>query len=199
VLGALTLSAMLLVLGLAAAVDAADAADLHSRDYLALAVGTLGVGLLVGAWYGRARGLTWLGIPLVLTLLVFGSSELSLEGGAGERRYAPQELSELEDTYRVGVGNLQLDLSALDFSERSTTIVANAGVGNVEVLVPRDADVRVEGRSGVGEVELFDQKQNGTSSRRLVTDLSPTGDGTIDLVLDLDVNIGKVEVNRAQA
>jgi len=63
--------------------------------------------------------------------------------------------------------------------------------------VPRTADVAVDGRAGIGEVDLLGQVANGTSAQRSVVDYGPGGDARIDLTLDLDVSIGQVEVDRA--
>lgn len=199
ILSVLTLSLLLLVLGVAAAVDSADAGDPSAKDYLALAVGTLGLGLVVGAWFGRARGLVWLGIPLIVAMITVGTVEMSFEGGVGDRRYAPQRIEQVQAEYRVGVGSLRVDLSALDFSERLTQVRATAGMGDVEIVVPADADVSVKGTAGAGEVELFGETDSGTSATRSTIDRSPTGDDRIDLILDLDVSYGKVEVTRATA
>ena len=57
----------------------------------------------------------------------------------------------------------------------------------------------IDGRAGIGEVDLFGQVANGTSASRSVVDHGPGGDNTIDLTLDLDVSIGRVEVDRAAA
>jgi predicted membrane protein len=75
----------------------------------------------------------------------------------------------------------------------------SAGVGNVEVIVPRNADVVVDGRAGIGEVDLLGQVANGTAAQRSVVDHGSGSGGTIDLNLDLDVSIGRVEVDRAAA
>jgi phage shock protein PspC (stress-responsive transcriptional regulator) len=198
-LGILTLSLLLVVLGVAAALAAGGAIDPEPDDLLAVAVGTIGAGLLVGAWFGRARWLTWLGLPLLVALIVVSASNVSLKGGAGDRRYQPATTAEIEPSYRVGVGNVRLDLSEVDFSEQPVRTKVSAGVGNVEVIVPRDVDVSIDGRAGIGEVDLLGQKENGTSATRSVVDYGPTGDGTIDLTLDLDVSIGRVEVDRAAA
>jgi phage shock protein PspC (stress-responsive transcriptional regulator) len=192
-LGMITLSALLIVLGIAAALEG----DVSTKSYLALATGVIGAGLVIGAFVGRARWLTWLGLPVLAALIVIGSVDLDLSGGAGDRRYEPTTLAELQNEYRVGVGNVRLDLSALTFTDGLTTIVASAGVGNVEVIVPAGADVRIEGRAGIGEIDLLGNKDNGTSADRTVVDLAPGGDGQVDLYLDLDINVGKVEVTRA--
>jgi phage shock protein PspC (stress-responsive transcriptional regulator) len=199
ILGLLTLSALLVVLGVAAALEAGGVIDPEPDDLLALAVGTLGAGLLVGTWIGRARWLVWLGLPLLIPLIVLSTSDVSLKGGAGDRRYAPVSAAEIEPEYRLGVGSLRLDLTDVDLSEQLVRTKLSAGVGDIEVIVPRDADVSVDGRAGIGAVDLFGEETSGTSATRSTVDHGPAGDGTIDLTLDLDVSIGKVEVLRASA
>ncbi len=195
----ITISLLLVVLGVTAALTAAGAINPEPDDLLAMAVGTIGAGLLVGAWFGRARWLTWLGIPLLIALIIVSASNVSLKGGAGDRRYAPRTVAEVDPSYRIGVGNIQLDLSNVDFSEHLVQTKVSAGVGSIEVIVPRNADVSIDGRAGIGEVDLFGQVANGTSATRSVVDHGLGGDGVIDLTLDLDVSIGQVEVDRAAA
>jgi phage shock protein PspC (stress-responsive transcriptional regulator) len=199
ILGVLTLSVLLIVLGIAAALQAGGAIDPEPADLLAVAVGVLGAGLVVGTWFGRARWLAWLGIPMLAVLIVVSTSGVSLKGGVGSRDYAPTQASQIEPTYRIGVGDIQLDLSAVDLSEQLVRTAVSAGVGSITVVVPRNADVSIDGRAGIGQVDLLDRRENGTSAQRSVVDHSPTGDGSIDLTLDLDVNIGQVTVTRAQA
>jgi phage shock protein PspC (stress-responsive transcriptional regulator) len=199
ILGLLTLCAMLVVLGVAAALEAGGVIDPEPDDLLALAVGTLGAGLLVGTVFGRARWLVWLGVPVLAALIVVSTSNVSLKGGAGDRRYAPQSAAQIDPDYRIGVGSLRLDLTGVDLSEQLVRTRLSAGVGDIEVIVPHDADVSVEGRAGIGSVELFGVETSGTSATRSTVDRGPSGDGRIDLALDLDINIGKVEVSRATA
>ncbi|HEY7101924.1 MAG TPA: PspC domain-containing protein [Mycobacteriales bacterium] len=198
-LGMITVCLLLVVLGVAAALAASGAIDPEADDLLAVSVGTIGAGLLVGAWYGRARWLTWLGIPLLVALIVVSTSNVSLKGGVGDRRYDPQTAAEVQREYRVGVGNIRLDLSDVDLSKQQVQTKVSAGIGNVEVIVPRTADVAVDGRAGIGEIDLLGQTANGTSAQRSVVDNGLGGDGKIDLTLDLDVSIGRVEVDRAAA
>lgn len=199
VLGAITVSVLLLVLGVLAALDAGGGADPAPEHYLAAAVGVLGLGLLVGARYGRARGLAWFGLPMLLLLTVVGSTGVSLRGGVGERIYTPDRAVEIRDEYRLGVGSLRLDLSDVDLSGQLKRVTLSSGVGDIEVIVPADADVSIEGRAGAGEVDILGRREDGTSAEVGLVDYGPGGDGRIDLVLDLDVNFGAVVVNRAQA
>jgi predicted membrane protein len=69
-------------------------------------------------------------------------------------------------------------------------------VGDVEVLVPRSADVRVDVSSGVGEVDVLDLDSDGGFSRGTGS-AAWTGDGQPEIELTIDAGIGDVEVRRA--
>src|SRR5207244_3031574 len=69
-LGRVTLAATLLAAGGAAVLDAAGLVRMDARAYLALAMTVVGLGLLAGAWIGRARWLIAVGLVLVPPLLV---------------------------------------------------------------------------------------------------------------------------------
>lgn len=197
ILGRLTLSAMLVVLGVAAALDAGNAIQPDARHYLALAVGVLGLGLLVGAVRGRSRGLIWLGIPLTVALVAVGTAEASLEGGTGEREYRPVSVADIQDEYRVGAGRVSLDLTGLDLTEQDVRTRVSAGIGDVEVRVPRDVDVTVVGDTGLGEAEIFGETYEGDSPDPEVVSLGPDGAGGGTLRLELEVGVGQLEVTRA--
>ena len=160
----------------------------------------IGLGLVVGAWRGRARGLIWLGVPLAVALVAVSTAEVSLEGGTGDRQYRPQSVAEVQDEYRVGIGNLVLDLTDVDFAER---IGGHLAVRRPRQRrgdrVPRDVDVEVVGRAGIGEADLFGERVNGGSPQRTVVDNGPDGAGGGDLQLTLEVGVGRVEVDRATA
>jgi phage shock protein PspC (stress-responsive transcriptional regulator) len=199
ILGVLTVCVLLIVVGITAAVDNNDSTDPDVQTYLAIGTGIIGLGLLVGTVVGRARWLAWLGLPMLALLVVVSTSGIQLDGGVGDRAFVPATASDVQPEYRLGVGSLRLDLSDVDLSEQLVRTKASLGVGDLEIVVPANADVSIDSRSGIGEVLLFGESQDGTSVSRSVVDHGTGSDGRIDLVLDLDVNIGQVRVDRAQA
>lgn len=198
-LGLITLSVLLIALGIVAATDGNGGTDVAAKTYLALGTGIIGLGLLVGAVLGRARWLVWLGIPVLVTLVAVGSVDIDVSGGTGERLYEPRTVAEVQSDYRLGVGSLDVDLRAVDFTGRPTRVRVTAGLGEVVVTVPRNADVRVVGSVDLGEVDLLGQRDDGATATRTVVDRGVGGDGETDLELEVDVNVGSVEVKRAQA
>ena len=79
----------------------------------------------------------------------------SLSGGVGDTTYAPASISSVQPHYRLGAGNLDLNLSSVKFPATGKTVDVTVGLGNLTVEVPRDAVVTVQARSGIGQVEVF--------------------------------------------
>lgn len=158
----------------------------------------IGVALVVGAWRGRARWL--IPIALVLSSALAAAAvidDVPVDHGIGDRAYRPLTVEELRSPYRLGVGQLTLDLSDLQLDGRTATVVATTAVGEVRVIVPWDAQVVVEGRAGAGQVDLFDQSFDGREADGSVALPGQSGAGR--LVLRAHVGIGHVEVDRAAA
>ena len=71
----------------------------------------------------------------------------------------------------------------------------DGGVGNLEVTVPRSADVRVELDGGIGNVDVLGLGSDGGYSRG--SGAAWSGDEDPEIVLTIDAGIGNVEVDRA--
>src|SRR5262245_8026116 len=87
-LGGLTVSVILLVLGGLGVVELIGY-DVPTAGYFAAALATVGAGLLVGAWIGRARGLIALGIILALALASITAVEPMRRWHGGVTTWAP--------------------------------------------------------------------------------------------------------------
>lgn len=166
---------------------------------LAAALLGIGVGLLVGAWRGRARALIPFGVLIIPALLAASVVDVPLRGGIGERSYRPVGVSEVDSPYRLALGELELDLSRLDLSGGTLRVVASAGIGELRVTVPRDAPVEVLAHAGAGEVRVFGRTWTGTDVDERVVSPGGGGGGGGRLVVRAEVGIGEVEVRRAAA
>jgi hypothetical protein len=193
---------MLVAVGILAVVDVSGA-DLPEGSYPALALAVLGLGLLAGAWFGRARGIIWIGVILSLVTAVAAVTSPVLDrnrqDGAVHLRISPTSVAELPVGGDYGAGSVAYDLSAVDFTGANASIAASMGFGEIVVTVPADVDVTVHARCGVGGVHLFDGDTGGLGTDRHVTDLGADGAGGGQLTLDLNTGFGNLEVRRAQA
>lgn len=195
-LGPLTVSAAAVTVGAMAVADVIGA-SISPATYVAAALGVVGLGLLVGAWWGRSRGLIVLGVLLALALVpavVVDRADLR-----GERfSIAPTTLTAIPTgTQDHGVGSVRYDLSQVPFADgRSASLAVDQGVGELLVIVPPGVDVVVDAELGVGEIRTFDGESGGMGQDRRITDLGTDGRGGGNLRLDLDLGIGSIEVRR---
>jgi phage shock protein PspC (stress-responsive transcriptional regulator) len=198
-LGRFTLSLTLLALGLVALVDIVTSGRVPVSAYVAAALATVGLGLLIGAWFGRSRGLILLG--LALSVLLVATSAVGdfgpLRGSAGNVTWAPTTMAELSGSYEHSLGNADLDLTQLNFDGTDKHVSARVGAGNLHVTVPRFVDVVVHAKVNVGNSNVFNSTWDGVNNpSRTITDYDTDGPGHGHLVLDLRVNAGTLEVYR---
>jgi len=171
--------------------------------YFAIAVTVVGIALLVsafGPWRRSKAGLIVLG--LVLSVCFSVTSAVDSRGGFddasfGERTYIPVSAEQVRDSYRVLMGQGTLDLSDLQFSAADPTeIRIEVTMGNFEILVPRDADVRLDGDATFGSVSAFGDRELLDGYYPGVGEEPAAGENDPELILTIDVRFGNAEVTR---
>jgi hypothetical protein len=194
--------ALLLSSGLLALVSQVADIAVAPGQFFGAGLVVLGIGLVVGAWWGRARILILL--ALLLVPLALGASFMTapLEGGIGGLRFTPANAAELRDEYRLMGGTLILDLTDLSIPAQPVRIAASVAAGQLVVIVPPDASVELRARMGAGQVTVFDYYHDGIILTNAGTSLDeqyvrrhrfgPT------YVLDLQGGIGDVFVTNSR-
>ena len=194
-LGRITFFAVLVVVGTLALVDVAGA-SVSISAYFAAALATIALGLLVGAWLGRARGLIFLAILATFGLSV--SSGIERWGDQiGNNVYRPKTVGAIADRYDFTVGNATLDLRAIDFSgiQQDTTLAMR--FGQVKVLLPDNVDATVAVNMEGGRALVFGREWDGQNiGSQELTDLGADGAGGGTVRLNIEMNTGNVEVTR---
>lgn len=195
-LGRLTVAMVLIAMGVGMVLDQLDLVDFTAAIAAATALLVVGLGLVVGAWFGRARWLGLLGlvlVPVVLATSLASSLDVDLSGGIGQRSFSATSIDELEPGYDLGAGELVLDLGDLVVDEgRGAFTRVRLGAGELRVLVPDDLTVAVEAEVEVGEIDLPGLNDQGTQLRREAVIGDP--DRPADLRLDLRVGAGQIRV-----
>jgi hypothetical protein len=202
-LGPLTFGVALVVTGLATVLDNLGVLELTLGRALALFLTVIGIGLLVGGWWGRAWGLILVGlllIPMVAVASLADSEPLS--GGFGERLWQPRTTAEIRPVYRLAGGELIVDLRRVRFGPGPTSVEASLAAGRLLVVVPDEVTADVRGRAGVGNLDLFETGDEdwGVQVDSSVTQppTTPPKAGAAPTVrLDAHVGYGLVEVRRA--
>jgi phage shock protein PspC (stress-responsive transcriptional regulator) len=170
-LSLLTVSCLVLAVGVAAAVDhSGRTVSLGVVSSVALVV--VGGVLTLSAWRGRARGLILLAPALVAAWTAFAPGNIVLYPGSGARVHTIRSATDVDESYRLGFGSLTLDAGAARLDPRGhVDLVARTTAGRVRVDVPADARLRVVGRVGLGAVDVYDEREgwsHATFSSRVV-------------------------------
>jgi len=185
----------LLAVGVAgAAVGVGLAAALGGGVVIASLAVVAGLALIGTAFAGGARWLIVPALALVLPLAVVAAADIDLDGGVGDRHYRPASVSELRDTYRIGMGDINVDLRDLDLPSGRTDVNVDAGLGGIKVWVPDEACVTSHMTIGAGGATMFGSDQGG-----LDVDIEEGGRaaaGQPQLHIEADVGVGWVEVMR---
>lgn len=198
VLGRATVAATLVLIGFVALLENLTPVDLGAAHYLALSLTVVGGGLIVGAWFGRARGLIALGILGVLGLAAVTATPTLPPGGVGDRVFRPQTVADLRQPYGLGVGEMTIDLTELDVTPgQDVAVAADMGIGSLQVEVPDDVGVIVDAETQLGDIDVFDQPTAGDDQS--VTIEVPGEEGSATFALDLSVSVGEIVVDRATA
>lgn len=131
-------------------------------------------------------------VALLISTLVL-AVRVPLFSGVGKRMDNPALAADVHSKYTLGIGKLTLDFSDLKLPKGETFVKGTVGIGDLHVIVPHDASIRVDGRAQAGDVHVLDHEDSGTHVHSKVVDL--TGSGRV-LVLDLRTGFGKVAVER---
>ncbi len=195
-LAPLTFAIGFIVLGVVGMFDVAlSDFDPTARHYWSIGLTIVGLALVIGAWFGRARGLIALGVILVPIVIASPLAELDVSGSVGERNLEVASAADMAPLYELGIGSMVLDLSRVDFNGQTVETSAEVGIGELIVLVPRGVSVVASGEAGMGEVDLFGRTSSGVG-----VDRSESRDGDAGtLVIDLSIGIGTVEVRTVAA
>ena len=152
----------------------------------------IGVLLVIAAFNGGAR---WLIVPALLLAFpagVVSAADVDLKGGVGDREYLPTSAADVRDSYRLGVGHLEVDLRAADLPPGDRPLEVDLGVGSAVVVVPEDVCVALDSRVGGGYVRLFDRDSSGLD---VDWDTTPQAPARVPrLVLDAQVGMGALFV-----
>ncbi|SDO39996.1 phage shock protein C (PspC) family protein [Actinacidiphila guanduensis] len=168
---------------------------------LAAALAVLGCAFVVASVAGRTRGGTVFWSLVVLAGLIAAAALPRAGQGLGTTRWRPQDAAAVRGSYERGAGTGRLDLRALRLDGATVRTRLKVGAGEAEVLLPRDATVRLVYSVGAGRVVLPGTEHRGYRVRNVrhrVLGYGPAAGvastGTVDL--DVSVGAGQLEVVR---
>ena len=156
----------------------------------------MALGLLVGAWVGRSRGLIVLGVLLSLaTAAVAALPHIDLSGGVGHRTYVVRSEAQNASPYRLGAGDVTLNLAGLTTSGHAASSWPASGVGNLTVYVPQDADLAITAHVGLGGMQWQGLNSASVAGRDVSKAIEVNHRSTTEtIILDVSVDVGQITV-----
>lgn len=162
---------------------AADPKELAARDSRRVR------GLLRGIAIACVSLVTLVLVCVAIFLAVF---DVDLGDGIGDRQYVITSTQELRDDYRLGIGELELDLTRVQFPVGETRVETSVDVGDLHVIVPDDVALRIHATAELGDIRL--PGEIGADGRNIESDLTEAGERV--LVLEAEVGLGSMRIER---
>ncbi|MDX2559856.1 PspC domain-containing protein [Streptomyces sp. TX20-6-3] len=171
---------------------------------LVAALAVFGLGLVVSSFLGRTGfGTVFLTVVTagLLALTTAVPSQITTEWI--RETWKPASVAAVQPRYELGTGVGLLDLSTLAVPAGTTVSSSiEVGAGQLKVIVPKNAVVKLHAQVGLGDLRLPGEPANDidiSPDRDVTRTLNPpagtTPAGTLDL--SLKVAVGQVEVTRA--
>jgi len=197
VLGAITLWVGLLAAGVMFLLDRTGAWHLHPVTFFAVLLGIVGLGLVVGSFTGRSRGLIALGILLSLVTSLVAAVPAVGVGRTGTATWVPSSISATpSDGYSLAAGKATLDLSAATIDD-PREVQAQLGAGRLLVIVPAGVRLVLHADVGVGTLRTPDGRRDDGIGRTVDAVYGPPSGSGPTLTLRLNLGFGNLEVRYA--
>jgi len=175
------------------AISSAWATGMGAGETVACVAILLGIALAVAAFRGGARWLILPTLAIAIPACVVSAAGVDFHGGVGERSYRPQTVEQIQDSYELGVGHLEVDLRGVRFPPGDQPLELRAGTGAIELLVPKDVCVSTKARIGAGYVGALDRESGGVDVNW--NEDSASHRSTPRLVVDGDVGLGALLIS----
>ena len=191
----ITLALVAVALGALGLYDVSGGSVVDSA-YPALALSVVGVMLVLGAWFGRAGGLIFLGIVASFALAVTSvlGTFKAMDLRDGQRiDVAPASAAQVQSSYEVRQGQVTVDLSHVTDPQTLDGRVIHVGgtAAEVVVVLPRGVESDVTaGIDGPGQVDLPDRHSGGINTN--LAGVYGTGSSTV--TIDAHLAVGHIEV-----
>ena len=150
-----------------------------------------GLALIATAFVG---GMRWLIVPALAMAFgvgVVSAADVDLDGGHGDRTYAPRSLADLRDNYQLGAGSLEVDLRNVDFTGGAREVELEVGFGEAVLVVPRDVCVVADADVGAGYLRVLEWDDGGFN---VGWEEGDAARADARLVVDAHVGMGALQV-----
>jgi phage shock protein PspC (stress-responsive transcriptional regulator) len=197
VLRAMGLGVALIALCLALAFGSAWAAAAGGNAVVAVAVILAGIALIAGAFMGpQARWMILPALAVALPAGVVAAAGIDVKGGYGDKIYSPASIAAVRNSYRLGAGKLVVDLRGAHLTPGDHPIKLRLGVGEAQLIVPRNVCVSTNSHLGIGGVQVFNHNSGGIDFERDEQREAPAGMPRV--VVDANIGVGAFMVHHRE-
>jgi phage shock protein PspC (stress-responsive transcriptional regulator) len=189
--------ATLALLGLVAVLGAATGVGFIAAVGGGVAIAALSIfGGLTLIAAGLLGGPRWIILPVVIVVLplaVVSALNIDLTGGVGQHRYGPKTAADLQSKYRVGIGQVDLDLRGVTLPAGQTEVHLSVGMGEARVRMPAGACAATAAKIGVGAADIPKRADEGAD----ITINHPNQ--RAQLVVRADIGVGHLQIDQSAA
>ncbi len=189
----ITLVGLCLVAAFAVSVGVGFVAALGGGVAIAAISIVAGLGLIAAGLLGGPRWLILPAMVLVVPLAVVSAANLDLRGGVGHREYRPASVADLRPEYKLGMGQIDLDLRNMEIPAGRTQLNVRVGLGEARVRVPRGVCVATDAQIGVGAADLPRRVDDGAD---INIDEPVRESSRRELVVNARVGVGHLQIDR---
>ena len=193
-LGLVTLSALFLVAGLLILLGNLGVVDIGMGEVAAACLFIVGLGLLVGTWWGRSRLLIPVGLLLIPAVAVGNLVDFPLRGSVGSTYQVFHSLAEVPSSYEILVGHVTLDLVEVSDWTGQHSLDLNVAGGRVSIYVPERVGVSVSGDIEWGNATIGKGREEG--EELVLTQYLPGKPGAGNLEIDFKGGIASLYIER---
>jgi phage shock protein PspC (stress-responsive transcriptional regulator) len=129
---------------------------------------------------------------LVAAAIFAAVFHVHVDNGIGDQTYDVATIGDLHPEYKLGIGDLRVDLRDVRLPVGVTHLKTRVDVGRLLVVVPHDTALRVHSEADFGTVDVLGRSADG---RKVDRSVDETGERVLDL--DAHVGAGSVHVERA--
>jgi phage shock protein PspC (stress-responsive transcriptional regulator) len=163
--------------------ETTDAAALAAEDSRRIRRVVKGIAIAFG---------TLIALVLVSAAVFASIFHVHVGNGVGKRTYVVADTQDMRSSYKLGIGDMKVDLRNVQLPAGETSVKTRVDVGNLRVIVPSDVALRIDGDAQLGQVQMLGKAADGRNVDRHVAET-----GKRVLVLKAHVGVGKVQVTRA--
>jgi phage shock protein PspC (stress-responsive transcriptional regulator) len=196
-----TIAGLLILIGVLVLLTNFTAWDIGPRGFLGTALLVVGAGLVAAAFsQGRTAKGGLIALGALLSVALIGASSGPWHDGSrvGDVVFTPENEYEVLPRYEGGVGDMTLDLTRIELGALDGPIATQVhhGLGDVRIVLPRDADIRLSVDNGLGSVDVLGEGARGGGFFAGTGTGSWVDDGNPEFDLVVHNGLGDVEVSR---